>query len=255
MPVRSTILFRVAAMAVALVFGLSAAGQTFAQGSIPGAPAGLQDGAQATYTNQSDGSILVLTDFRFQDEQSATDGVDAITTLFEQQLSSSLSGSGMSPSATTSEATAEASDIPSDSGAGAEATAAATPVEIENAKGLDNVGDEAHAYQLDVAKGIEIYYLVIRDSTDVHLWAYVSADLGSLGGGEATAAATAGPNGSALDVLTGIASDWFSDGSHASDSPADALPSQDALPQGFSLTDQTDSLNPSATPGAMLSGR
>ena len=248
MQVRSPILFRVVAVAIALAFGLSAAGQTFAQGSTPGMPAGLQGGAQATYTNQSNYSSLIFTVFRFKDTQAATDGTGTITNLVEQQLSSSLSGAGMGASTSTSEATAQPSDTTG--GTGAEATATAKPIEIQNAKGLDGVGDEAHAYQLDVAQGVEIYYLLIRDGKDVHFWAYVSVDLGA-GGSAATAEATAGPNGSPLDVLTGIASDWFSGGSHDSDAPADALPTQDKLPQGFSLTDHQDNLlGPQSTPGA-----
>lgn len=249
MPVRSTILFRVIAVAIALVFGLSAAGQTFAQGSTPAVPAGLQDGAQATYTNQSDYSTLVFSVFRFKDAQAAKDGTDQISGLIEQELSSSLSSTSMSES-TTGPATAEASDTPSDTNASSEATPTSKPIEIENAKGLDGVGDEAHAYQLDITEGVEVYYLIIRDGKDVHFWAYVATDLSGAGGSQATAEATAGPNGSPLDVLTGIASDWFSGGSHDSGAPADALPSQDALPQGFTLTDHQDNLNPNATPSA-----
>ncbi len=217
---KTAIWLRGIAVALALVIGLSAAPQAFAAQDAIAPPAGLTGGSSITYTGEDGYTTLILSVFSFEDEDAASNGIQELV------------------DATTSSLDSLAADA-SDSG-----TPAAAPeaTELTDLQGLDELGDEARAFDIPLGEGLSFINLYVRDGSNVHYWAYIAADFGSLDGSDSTPEAT--PTGEApIDVLLGIATPWFADGPDQDAALIDQLPGADDVPAGFTETDRQESLD------------
>ncbi|HEV2528045.1 MAG TPA: acid shock protein [Thermomicrobiales bacterium] len=213
---RSTAAVRVLAIAVAMALGLSSVATAFAQDTTA-PPEGLVDGAQATYATEDSLSQLIFSVFQFEDEAAAEAGLDAVLEV----ASASLGDTG----------------------------AAAEPTELTDVEGLDEIGDRASAYDLEIAEGVNVTYIVILDGVYIHYWAFVGADLDALGLStpEADAppdlAATPGAGGDPVDVLVDIASSVLGEGAPEGAALGDLLPTDEDVPAGYTENSRSESLN------------
>lgn len=208
------------AVALALVIGLSAAPKAFATQDTVEPPEGLTGGSSITYTGEDGSTTLILSAFSFEDEGAASNGiqelVDATTSSFDDLAA----------------------------GTGHSGTPAAAPeaTQLTDLEGLDELGDEARAYEVPLGDGLSFSSLFVRDGSNVHYWAYIAADFGSFDGSVATPEAT--PEGEApIDVLLGIATPWFADGPDQDVALIDQLPGADDVPAGYTETDRQESLD------------
>lgn len=212
-------------MALALLMGVSVAPQAFAAQSGPAEiPAGLTSGAQVSYTNEADLSTLVFTVFSFGDEAAAKAGLDQLAELATTSLESAAEPVG----------------------AGGTPEAAPKVTELTDVQGLNELGDEARAYDVPFGEGVSLVTLLVRDGANIHYWAYVITDLGSFDATASTPAATpaATPAGEApIDVLVGIATPWFDSGINREGALIDQLPGQNDVPAGYTEVDRQESLD------------
>ena len=217
---KTAIWLRGIVVALALVIGLSAAPQVFAAQDAIAPPEGLTDGSSITYTGEDGYTTLILSVFSFEDEDAASNGLQELV----DATTSSLEGLG--------------------AGAADSGTPAATPeaTELTDVEGLDDLGDEARAFDVSLGEGLSFINLYVRDGSNVHYWAYIAADLGSLGVADATPEATP-TAGEPIDVLLGIATPWFADGPDIDAALIDQLPGADDVPAGFTETDRQESLD------------
>ncbi|CAA9550151.1 MAG: hypothetical protein AVDCRST_MAG33-821 [uncultured Thermomicrobiales bacterium] len=214
--------FRGLAIVLALVLGLSAAPQAFAaQGDPDEIPEGLIAGSSVTYVNEEqDFSTLLFNVLAFEDEGAAATGLDFIVDATTASLDDvAVSGEEDGTPAAELEVT-----------------------ELTDVEGLDELGDEARAYEIPFGEGVNVAILLVRDGLNVHYWSYITTDLSSLDGSEATPAAT--PTAEALiDVLLGIATPWFEDGIDPDAELIDQLPTIDELPDGYTESDRQESID------------
>jgi hypothetical protein len=218
----SIVALRGLAIVLALVLGLSTAPQVFAaQSDQDENPEGLVAASSVTYVNEEPGfSLLQLNVFAFEDEDAASAGLDFIV---DATTASLVEGAGLDEDNGTPAANPQVRDI--------------TGVE-----GLDELGDEARAYELPVGEGVSFVNLVVRDGSNVHYWLYSSTDLSFVVGSEATPVAT--PSAQApVDVLLDIAIPWFADGIKRDGELIDQLPTLDELPEGFTEADREESID------------
>lgn len=207
-------------LVVALLLGLSAAPPTFAaQGATDQLPDGLVDGAYVTYTNEDDFSSISLSVFAFEDAESAeTTGLDAIV----EATSFSLNDGAPPADDSTPVADLDA-------------------MESTGIDGLEELGDEAVAYEIPFGEGVSLTNLLVRDGANVHLLSYVAIDLGSLEESGTTPEVTDDAV-VPIDVLAGIAGPWFEDGIDRDAELIDQIPTVDLLPDGYTETDRQESL-------------
>ena len=211
------------AVALALVIGLSAAPRAFAAQDELAPPEGLTGGSSITYSDEDGSTTLILSAFSFEDENTASNGfqeiIDATTSSFD--------------------------DLAAGTGDGGTPAAGSAVTELTDLEGLNDLGDEARAYEVPPSEGISFSVLFVRDGSNVHFWGYLTADFSSFDGSVATPAATPGAE-APVDILLGIATPWFADGPDQDAPLIDQLPGADVVPAGFTETDREESLDLSA---------
>lgn len=215
---RTTTALRGVAVAAAVALGVSTTAPAFAQDVAP--PEGLVDGAQATFASEDNLSQYIFSVFQFEDEAQAEAGLDAVIDVASQSLG--------------------------------EADAAEEPTELTDVEGLDQLGDQATAYSLQFAEGVDLTYIVVLDGVYIHYWASVGADLSDITGSTpeadatATADSTPGAGGAPVDELVSIATAVIGEGAPESAALGDLLPTVEDLPEGYTEVSRTESLNGSA---------
>lgn len=235
----STLSLRLVAVVLSLALTLAALPRAMSAQDASGlqVPNDVQDAAEIGYSNESFG-FLVFAVFQYKDDKAAEKGrgelLDLIGSSFDQQIAADAGGS-----------------------AGATPPAVTKPTEVKDVKALKGLGDDAHAYKVDISEEsvtATVYYVLVRDGAKVHL--YLTLDFGGdvlsqLQSADPSAAASASA-GSSFDTLTQITHDWFTSGFDEKGDLIDQLPGQDQMPDGYTEDSRATNLQEvEATPEAL----
>lgn len=232
---------RAVVLTVVLTFGLSGVPRASAQISDSGVPAGATDAAALSFTPDGDGvtdPIYTFIVFAFDDEDTATQRFGTLPGDVER----SFAEDGAADDDAGDEATPATPD-------GAPETIHLVELTGDEFSGLDDLGDEAQAFDLvypdpeEFGGGITATLLLVRDGDRIHLWTSLVIDYGQFGATDETATPTpVDPSAAAADGLAGVAGAWFGGDKPDDGALVDQLPQLDDLPAGYAETDRAENL-------------
>jgi hypothetical protein len=203
---------------LALVLALGGTARVAAQDESE-IPEGATDGATIAFSPASiedaQAPIYSFGVFTFEDDDAAEAGLDDYVQQFQDNFA-----------------------------ADEETSAEITELDGDDVDGLDDLGDEAHAYIVDTSAdeelaGTSVGLLAVRDGAQFQVWLGVVLDFSAFTG-DATAEPVDARAG--IDALLEIAPDWFGGDRPDDGDLVEQLPGLDQLPDGYEETARAEGL-------------